>query len=128
MRKATAIFLFLVYLLGTTDANQLLRLPLLIEHYQKHQQEDPHITLTSFLKLHYIDEQPFDDDYQQDMQLPFKSPDAICMVMPTLVPAPVTLFVPVKEILRENYLLKNEGAPMYRLPDNVFQPPKMNLF
>lgn len=124
MRKTTAIFLLFVYLLGSTDANQLFRLPLLVKHFKKHQQEDVHTTLFSFLKMHYVDEQPFDNDYQQDMQLPFKSPEMLCMAFPTVVPAPVTVIAPVVEISRANYYILNDGTPPYRLPDNVFQPPK----
>ncbi|MBC9932199.1 hypothetical protein [Chitinophaga qingshengii] len=124
MKKATAIILLLVYLFGSTDASQLLKFPLLVEHFQKHKQENAHTTLFSFLKHHYIDDQPFDDDYLQDMQLPFKTPDVICMTLPILVPAPVTLFTPVIELPREDYQVVNDGTPPYRLPDVLLQPPK----
>ncbi|MBC9911928.1 hypothetical protein [Chitinophaga varians] len=125
MKKATAIFLLLVYLFGSTDASQLLKFPLLVEHFQKHKQENVHMTLLTFLKLHYVDEQPFDDDYLQDMQLPFKTPDIICMTLPTVgPPAPVTLFTPVIELPREDYLIINDGPPPFRLPDVILQPPK----
>ncbi|SJZ60716.1 hypothetical protein SAMN04488128_101895 [Chitinophaga eiseniae] len=125
MKKATAIILLLVYLFGSTDAGQLLKFPLLVEHFKKHKQENVQMTLLTFLKLHYVDEQPFDDDYQQDMQLPFKTPDIICMTLHTVIPpTPVTLFTPVIELPREDYLIINDGPPPCRLPDNVFQPPK----
>ncbi|QJB33088.1 hypothetical protein HF324_17535 [Chitinophaga oryzae] len=125
MKKATAIILLLVYLFGSTDASQLLKFPLLVEHFKKHKQENVHMTLLTFLKLHYVDEQPFDDDYLQDMQLPFKTPDIICMALVTVMPpTPATLYTPVIELPREAYLIINDGPPPYRLPDNVFQPPK----
>lgn len=124
MKKATAILLLFVYLFGSTEASQLLKFPLLVEHFKQHKQENTQLTLASFLKMHYVDEQPFDNDYQQDMQLPFKTVDIICMTLPTVIPAPVTLFTPVIELPEEDYFILNDGPPPYRLPDNVFQPPK----
>ncbi|HVI43994.1 MAG TPA: hypothetical protein VM802_03975 [Chitinophaga sp.] len=124
MKKATAIFLLFLYLFGSTDACQILRLPLLVKHYEKHKCENADLTLAAFLKMHYIDEQPFDSDYLQDMQLPFKSPDVLCISLPTLVPVPVTLYVPLLELPKESYIVMNDCTPLHSFPGNIFQPPK----
>jgi hypothetical protein len=73
LKKVAAIFAISVYLFGATDAYQFLKLPLFITHYVKHIAEDPNTTLSSFIKMHYAGEIVFDEDYQQDMQLPFKT-------------------------------------------------------
>src|SRR5258706_15680557 len=87
MKKAIAIFFLLTYLFGSTDASQLIRLPLLVKHYVRHKTEDPSLTIVSFLKMHYVGQQPFDADYQQDMQLPFKTPSDVFMAAsPTILP------------------------------------------
>ncbi|HRI01052.1 MAG TPA: hypothetical protein PK006_08370 [Saprospiraceae bacterium] len=61
-----------IYLMGATPLVQLFKIPQLIQHYNKHLAEDQDLTLKEFLVLHYFNENPFDDDYNEDMKLPFK--------------------------------------------------------
>ena len=121
-----AILLTGIYLFGSTNACQLLKLPLLASHYLNHKQESPYITLYSFVKMHYIDDQPFDEDYAQGMQLPFKTtPDTFCVNTPSIVPVfyKMVLKVPApypqkQFIVKENILL-NIGT------SRIFQPPRI---
>ena len=86
VKKTLAILLTSIYLFGATDASQLLKLPLLISHYINHKKENPNTTLVSFFKMHYVDPQPYDADYSQDMQLPFKTtPNAFFRYTPALL-------------------------------------------
>ena len=73
MRKATIIFLTTLYILGATEAYQLLKLPFLFEHYKTHQKFNQQLTFSKFIDIHYFTTTTYDSDYQQDMQLPFKS-------------------------------------------------------
>lgn len=73
MKKLAVILVLFIYLFSSTEAYQLLKLPLLIEHYQKHKHEDAKISFIKFLHIHYLQGVKFDDDYAQDMQLPFKT-------------------------------------------------------
>lgn len=73
MRKLGIVFITCLYLLGATEAYQFLKIPLLIEHYKTHQQMDKSTTFSKFIEMHYFKTQTYDFDYQQDMQLPFKS-------------------------------------------------------
>lgn len=124
MKERAAIFLMFIYLLGATNACQVLKLPLLVTHFIKHKKESPHITLGSFFKMHYIDPQPFDADYQQDMQLPFKkTPDTFCrntpyeLSLPKIVLKSPELYSVVQPVL-------NDDIPHILLTGNIFQPPK----
>ncbi len=125
MKEKAAIFLMAVYLFGATNACQVLKLPLLVTHYIKHKQESPFITLGSFVKMHYIDPQPFDADYAQDMQLPFKTtPDTFCLNTPSVVPVvPKTdLTVPVyRPVLQP---IVDEEIPLSLSATAIFQPPR----
>jgi len=121
-----ALLLVTIYLFGATDASQLLKLPLLISHYIRHKKENPNITLVSFYKIHYIDPQPIDDDYSQDMQLPFKTlPNAFFRNTPSMVSqAPL--------VKREVLLIDNETPPASNedvfsalLINRIFQPPRV---
>lgn len=60
---------------------ELLKLPLLVEHYIEHQQENSNLTIWGFLCIHYQGKDVFDSDYDKDMKLPFKSHTSICSVV-----------------------------------------------
>lgn len=72
MKKLISIVLLSLYLVSTTELYQLLKMPLLVEHYIQHKNLNPEMSFTAFLKTHY--ENPVkDSDYDQDQRLPFVS-------------------------------------------------------
>jgi len=77
MRLTLFIILSSVYLTGATELYQLLKLPYLVTHYQHHREEDRSMSLVDFLRIHYLDNHPADNDDQEDNQLPFKSDGTI---------------------------------------------------
>jgi hypothetical protein len=125
VKSKIAIFLLVTYLFGATDACQLLKLPLLVLHFQKHKEENPRITLASFIKIHYIEPQPMDADYAEDMQLPFKTtPEIICRSIPSIVSAAPTIVfrAPVSELQAQPLI--NENISTSSSLNNVFHPPR----
>jgi hypothetical protein len=125
VKEKVAIFLLVLYLFGSTDAYQLLKLPQLVGHYVKHKRESPYMTLGSFIKMHYIDPQPFDNDYKQDMQLPFKT---VLNVYGRNLPTDVTIlpriiFRPPSDDPGLQPVL-NDDIPPSLLSHTIFQPPK----
>lgn len=117
--------MLIVYLFGTTDAYQLLKLPLLVGHYVKHKRESPYMTMGSFFKMHYIDPQPFDNDYKQDMQLPFKTVlNVYGRNLPTdITTLPSIIFRAPAERSGSQPLL-NDNLPSSLHTYTIFQPPK----
>jgi hypothetical protein len=88
MRKKSALFFLFIYLFSTTEAHQLLKLPIVFQHYAEHQLEDKNISFIEFLDIHYMHGSPSDADYDRDMQLPFKSSvDCISNISFASVPA-----------------------------------------
>jgi hypothetical protein len=88
MRKYSAIFFLTIYLFSTTEAHQLLKLPVVFQHYTEHQLEDKNISFIEFLEIHYMHGSPRDADYDRDMQLPFKSSaDCVASISFASVPA-----------------------------------------
>ena len=70
--KSAATKLFLVLMVSIqTPVGQLFKLPVLIEHYLKHQ-KDEDVSLLGFLANHYTTDHN-DADLPEDKQLPFKS-------------------------------------------------------
>ncbi|WP_295801678.1 hypothetical protein [Mucilaginibacter sp.] len=126
MKKFTAILLLTVYLFSTTELHQLLKLPVVFEHFAEHQQKNKNISFLQFLDMHYMHGSPKDKDYGDDMKLPFKTADnCVSMASPVVIPCLLNVFeshivnIPVKEM----HIPKDELIPSSYL-SRVWQPPK----
>ncbi|MCE2844022.1 MAG: hypothetical protein ACK4V7_03545 [Chitinophagaceae bacterium] len=126
LRKYVTILLMSLYLLGATEAYQLLKMPYLIEHYKTHKQYNNDLSFSTFIHIHYFTNQTYDSDYQQDMQLPFKSSNRTISLLNF-----VSLFVPKQTIqplvlnrISKNYVLFNDKKHLSNPLENIFQPPK----
>ncbi|HLZ88184.1 MAG TPA: hypothetical protein VKQ52_13110 [Puia sp.] len=125
VKKAIAILLMSVYLFGTTEAYQALKLPLLVRHYIKHKHENPNLTLLGFLKLHYSDKTVFDADYQQDMKLPFKTQENTSLFSAVNdIPRPLIITVESPLSASADYILLDARVDISAFPHSVFQPPR----
>lgn len=62
-----------IYLLSSTQLKELLKLPILVEHFIEHKEKDTSICFLEFLCMHYAHGDVKDADYDKDMKLPFKS-------------------------------------------------------
>ncbi|WP_442787765.1 hypothetical protein [Flavobacterium suncheonense] len=72
MKKSVVIALLSLYLLGTTPLGELLKFPVLIEHFTEHKKNNPKMNFWDFLCLHYSKNSHHGKDLDRDMQLPFK--------------------------------------------------------
>jgi hypothetical protein len=61
--------------LNNITYNQMLKVPVLVQHYQEHHQRDRQVGLLDFLSMHYWGNDINDDDAERDNQLPFKHLD-----------------------------------------------------
>lgn len=73
MRKIIAILFLSLLSITATEADELLKLPLLAKHYHQHSQADSHVSLLDFLVEHYSGNHGNDADSKEDAQLPFKT-------------------------------------------------------
>ena len=106
LRSISCWFLLGIYLAAATPASELLKLPILFEHYHEHQQESPGISVPDFLILHYFNGNPRDDDYDRDMQLPFKTLEVAPFALLAL-PQPiatVSFVTPPATVLRKQIM------------------------
>jgi hypothetical protein len=126
MRRILAILFLFIYLFGSTGACQVLKFPLLVSHYIKHKREVPSMTVASFLKMHYVDPQPFDADYNQDMQLPFKTPvDFFTISSPVILPGLPVLALRSLAIPSIKHIILNDQIPSGCWLHDIFQPPRL---
>lgn len=87
LKKAFAILFVSIYLLYTTQISQLLKLPLLVEHYFEHKRIDQCITFFEFMQMHYLMDESKNPDYARDMQLPFKTIEVNLITTFVLIPS-----------------------------------------
>jgi hypothetical protein len=123
VKRFLAISLIVLYVNSNTEFHEILRLPLLIEHFTEHKKLVGDISFWEFLVMHYKTNASHDAD---DSRLPFKDP-AHSFTAPTLA-------VPIhKIILRESQLIEEvshissyrESFISSHLSD-IFQPPRLS--
>lgn len=107
------------------EFHNIVKIPVLFEHYKEHQSLDAEISFWSFIRLHYFDALQVDDDYQRDRQLPFRDMDCGMIVNTTICTfSPVALeILPPAEPVREFYHFNDGHTPQFTSFD-IFQPPR----
>lgn len=121
MKIPATIFLLVLMVSLQTPVGQFLKLPLLIEHFIKHQKQDG-VTLIDFLSDHYSPGHK-DADLPEDEQLPFKNVTFYAIgyaIVPTVIKGIEIIPLPVdkKVIFPETY------TPQQHL-QCIFHPPRV---
>ena len=73
MKRLLALLFLSLYLSSTNEFHELMKSPLLAEHFTEHKNEKPSLTFWKFLCIHYTHNDVQDEDHDKDMKLPFKS-------------------------------------------------------
>ena len=115
-----------LYLLGATEAYQLLKIPNLIAHYKTHQQITESISFSQFIEGHYFSVQTYDNDFQQDMELPFKSSNrTISLLNFVSVFAPKNFTIqPIIFPINRIYPVVDDRFDLSTKLNAIFQPPR----
>lgn len=107
------------------EFHNLIKLPVLFEHFKEHKNLDAKISFWSFIRLHYFDPIQVDEDYQRDRQLPFRDMDCSLVVSASICdfsPVIFDLILPTEEP-REFPCYKEINKPQFPSFD-IFQPPR----
>lgn len=126
LKKLFAISFLFIYLFSTTELHQLLKMPLLVEHFIEHREENKNITLYQFLYMHYAMGGVKDADYAKDMKLPFKTHDKCVTAISNvyLPPAKVSIEKPI-QFLQKNSFSTQDQFLQTSFPSNIWQPPRI---
>ena len=126
MKKAAIILLTSLYLLGATEAYQLLKLPFLFEHYKTHQKYSQGLSFSKFIDNHYFTTTTYDSDYQKDMQLPFKTSNRTISLLnfDSFFLAKQSIVQLLTFNSRKKYLLFDDKDYASNKLNNIFQPPR----
>jgi hypothetical protein len=118
-----AISLLVLYINSNTEFHEMLRLPILLEHYNQHKQKVSDISFWEFLVMHYKSGVSHDSD---DNQLPFKDPGH-SFTAPTLA-------IPIHKIALKETVLITRTNHSYTYSEtfvashlsDIFQPPRVS--
>ena len=117
-----AISLLVLYINSNTEMHEVLRLPLLVEHFTEHKKLVGDISFWEFLVMHYNTNVSHDAD---DNKLPFKDPAHSFTA--------ATLAIPIHKIILSDTQLIAEvcHGPSYQETfiashlSDIFQPPRI---
>lgn len=125
LKKLSACFLLALYLFSATAMAELMKIPVLVEHYYDHRQENKNIELIAFLAQHYYTEDGTDMDADEDSRLPFKSAAYPATVFFSLTPP---LFIEVETNPESNstnpFGLHDEFFISSQYLAAIWQPPR----
>jgi hypothetical protein len=126
MKKLLAISFLFMYMFSATEVKQLLKIPLIFQHFKEHSSENKAISFLQFMGMHYLHGSPLDKDYSRDMQLPFKtSNDYISCITSGFLPFAVQFSIDRQTRIPEMEKFMNEVhfiSSSYLA--NIWQPPK----
>ena len=115
-----------IYLLSSTQLKELLKLPLLVEHFIEHKQQDTKISFIEFLCMHYAHGDVKDADYDKDMKLPFKSAENSHSSVSFYLPAANVkqdFVIQFKETKQKFPLYNSNYSSAYL--SSIWQPPRL---
>ena len=126
MRKYLAITLVSIYVFSMTEVHQLLKMPLLVEHYLAHKNATKELSLLSFLEMHYLNGSHMDADSTHDMQLPFKNlQDNHPNVVVTL-PNDLVFFETIPHVKQHGSIIVSKSQVLEsNYLKSIWQPPKI---
>lgn len=128
LKRIISILLLSIYLISITELSQLIKLPVLVEHYIEHKEKDSGLSLWQFLCMHYAHGDVKDADYDKDMKLPFKSHDG-CINAITVAFIPQNhahLFIKPVFTNANTYSVYTEKFLTSAYLSSIWQPPKLS--
>lgn len=123
VRKYIVILLMSIHLLTSTELHQLLKLHEFVSHYFEHQTQNPELNLLEFIQLHYFSGNVHDEDYAEDMKLPFKQ----TCIEHTLVYIPIIHQVTIAEhteIPLKKPMFYQEDKQFTAYLSDIWNPPR----
>ena len=123
MKQLFALSLVIFYVNSNTEFHELMRLPVLFEHFSEHKKLVGDISMWEFLVMHYNTNVPHDAD---DNKLPFKDPDhSFISTTLAITPPHKISWIENAEIVRVTHLSKYQEAFFSSPLCDIFQPPKI---
>jgi hypothetical protein len=122
MLRFAAIGLLLTYLISFTEFKEVLRMPLLIQHYGEHKAKAGEMSFFEFLAMHYETDIAHDD---RDNRLPFKDCNHSFIGQVVLLPIQKISLADRTEVNSPAYQFFYLLHEPRLIASDIFQPPKI---
>ena len=122
MIRFAAMGLFLIYLVSFTEFKEVLRLPLLLQHYGEHKDQVAEMSFFEFLTMHYETDEAHDD---RDNRLPFKDCNHSFIGQIVVLPIQKISLTEQTEVRATTYQFFYLQHEPKLIAVDIFQPPKI---
>jgi hypothetical protein len=123
LKRFLSLSLLALYLTSFTEAHEVLRLPILLEHYGEHQLKVADLSFVEFLVMHYKTDVAHDE---HDNQLPFKVPGHSFTVQAMALPIQKIIAFEKTPIITIVHSFCYTEASFSSPLTAIFQPPKQS--
>jgi hypothetical protein len=111
-------------MMSFSELPQILKVPILVQHFMEHRSIDPGITFWAFIREHYQGKFELDEDYKRDNQLPFRTANIVSNAIVFFDP-PHIIEVPMSVApIRQDFPLVNDNNNPITSSQDIFQPPR----
>jgi len=125
LKKRITFIILVLYLFSTTAFREILKLPVLFQHFNEHKQLNHNLSFFGFVYDHYNSVPHTDNDQKRDCQLPFKTIDMSGFLTPAIPVSQLNNFEKaVRIIIRNDTFQYTEGYIPGPDGGKIFQPPK----
>lgn len=122
MKRFLAISLIVLYVNSNTEFHEVLRLPLLVEHFTEHKKLVGDISFWEFLVMHYNSNASHDAD---DSRLPFKDPAHSFTASTLAIPIHKIILRDTQFIAEVSHLSTYKESFIASHLSDIFQPPRI---
>jgi hypothetical protein len=125
MKLILALFISLQIITNNTFVEDIARIPVLVEHYQHHQQEEtPNISFAEFISMHYgSDANESNDIHHHSLPLKHTNDVGHIHLLPVFTLPESKLGFSIIPVEIEHNTFHAQFIPNHNL-DAIFQPPK----
>lgn len=125
LTKQISIFIAFTFLIFSTELQELIKLPLLFQHYFEHKAINEGITFSSYLVDHYNSIPHTDNDAERDSQLPFKSVEQNSgLTSPAIPPSNKFIIKNLASLDLKRPSIYNDDDIPHAFTGSIWQPPK----
>lgn len=118
MKRYAAIFFAVAYLLATTSLVEVMKLPILVDHFVGHEQD-----LITFMVHHYGGHE-VDEDWEEDMKLPFMADSALMFMVFNLPDSKLSLKPKASPFAPKKRVFWDDADVTSSYLSGIFQPPR----
>lgn len=104
---------------------QLLKLPLLVEHFTEHKRQNSHLSVWQFLCMHYANDNEQYADHDKDMKLPFKTHTETVNLLLFFHTVPRLSFTPhLVHVVGAQFTIPSKQSLLNAYAASIWQPPR----